>query len=77
MTKEKRSLFMRFILGFVILVGLDQWTKGLAVAHLKENSPFELIPEYLSFIILKTEGQLFGMLQEKQLFFFSLSQWLF
>ena len=44
MTKEKRSLFMRFILGFVILVGLDQWTKGLAVAHLKGNSPFELIP---------------------------------
>ena len=39
MTKEKRSLFMRFILGFVILVGLDQWTKGLAVAHLKENTP--------------------------------------
>ena len=29
MTKEKRSLFVRFLIGFVILVGLDQWTKGL------------------------------------------------
>ena len=24
MTKEKRSLFVRFLIGFVILVGLDQ-----------------------------------------------------
>ena len=35
MTKEKRSLFVRFLIGFVILVGLDQWTKGLASAYLK------------------------------------------
>ena len=43
MTKEKRSLFMRFILGFVILVGLDQWTKGLAVAHLKEKDELDVL----------------------------------
>ena len=40
MTKEKRSLFMRFILGFVILVGLDQWTKGLAGCSFKRKFPF-------------------------------------
>ena len=43
MTKEKRSLFVRFLIGFVILVGLDQWTKGLASAYLKGNSPLVLI----------------------------------
>ena len=32
MTKEKRSLFVRFLIGFVILVGLDQWTKGLGTS---------------------------------------------
>ncbi len=37
--KRKTFSFMRFILGFVILVGLDQWTKGLAVAHLKREFP--------------------------------------
>ena len=51
MTKEKRSLFVRFLIGFVILVGLDQWTKGLASAYLKGNSPLV----YLNFIIQKTE----------------------
>lgn len=70
MTKEKRSLFMRFILGFVILVGLDQWTKGLAVAHLKGNSPFELIPGVFELYYSENRGAAFGMLQEKQLFFF-------
>ena len=37
--RKNVTLLLRFILGFVILVGLDQWTKGLAVAHLKENFP--------------------------------------
>ena len=60
MTKEKRSLFMRFILGFVILVGLDQWTKGLAVAHLKENSPFELIPGVFELYYSENRGAAFG-----------------
>ena len=35
MSRQKRSLLVSFLIGFLILVGLDQWTKGLAVAHLK------------------------------------------
>ena len=76
MTKEKRSLFMRFILGFVILVGLDQWTKGLAVAHLKENSPFELIPGVFELYYSENEGQLLECFRKNSCSF-SLSQWLF
>ena len=34
MTKQKKSILISFMIGFVILVGLDQWTKGLVVAHL-------------------------------------------
>ena len=26
--KQKRSFLTSFLIGFVILVGLDQWTKG-------------------------------------------------
>ena len=55
MTKEKRSLFVRFLIGFVILVGLDQWTKGLASAYLKGNSLWYSSGVYLNFIIQKTE----------------------
>ena len=31
MTKQKQSLIASFLIGFAILVGLDQWTKGLVV----------------------------------------------
>ena len=37
MTKEKRSLFMRFILGFVILVGLDQWNQRTGGCSFKKE----------------------------------------
>lgn len=36
MDQRKRSLITSFLIGFVILVGLDQWTKGLVVKYLKE-----------------------------------------
>ena len=35
MTKQKQSLIASFLIGFAILVGLDQWTKGLVVQSLK------------------------------------------
>ena len=70
MNKEKRSLFVRFLIGFVILVGLDQWTKGLASAYLKGNSPLVLIRGVFELYYSENRGAAFGMLQEKQLFFF-------
>ena len=70
MTKEKRSLFVRFLIGFVILVGLDQWTKELASAYLKGNSPLVLIRGVFELYYSENRGAAFGMLQEKQLFFF-------
>ena len=70
MTKEKRSLFVRFLIGFVILVGLDQWTKGLASAYLKGHSPLVLIRGVFELYYSENRGAAFGMLQEKQLFFF-------
>ena len=70
MTKENRSLFVRFLIGFVILVGLDQWTKGLASAYLKGSSPLVLIRGVFELYYSENRGAAFGMLQEKQLFFF-------
>ena len=40
MTKQKKSMLASFVIGFIILVGLDQWTKGLVVAHLKGSKPY-------------------------------------
>lgn len=38
MTKQKQSLIISFLIGFAILAGLDQWTKGLAVQSLRGRS---------------------------------------
>ena len=42
MTKQKQSLIISFLIGFVILVGLDQWTKGLVVqSSISPKIPFQ------------------------------------
>ena len=43
MSRQKRSLLVSFLIGFLILVGLDQWTKGLAVRFLKDQEPVAVI----------------------------------
>lgn len=68
--KEKRSFFVSFFIGFVILVGLDRWTKGLAVKYLMGKSPVPVWDGVFEFHYLKNEGAAFGMLQGRQLFFF-------
>ena len=70
MTKQKRSMIYSFIIGVVILVGLDQWTKGLAVAHLKNKEPAVVWKGVFEFCYSENRGAAFGMMQEKQLFFF-------
>ena len=44
MTKQKKSMLASFVIGFIILVGLDQWTKGLVVAHLMQAGPSDAQP---------------------------------
>lgn len=70
MTKQKRSMIFSFLIGFIILVGLDQWTKGLAVAHLKGQAPAVVWKGVFEFYYSENRGAAFGMMQEKQLFFF-------
>lgn len=70
MTKQKKSILISFMIGFVILVGLDQWTKGLVVAHLKVHTPFVVWDGVFEFYYSENRGAAFGMMQEKQLFFF-------
>ena len=70
MTKQKKSMLASFVIGFIILVGLDQWTKGLVVAHLKGNGPYVIWDGVFEFLYSENRGAAFGMMQEKQLFFF-------
>lgn len=70
MTKQKKSMLASFVIGFIILVGLDQWTKGLVVAHLKGSKPYVIWDGVFEFFYSENRGAAFGMMQEKQLFFF-------
>lgn len=55
---------------FIILtVLLDQWTKMLAVVHLKAQQPFVLIPGIFELRYLENRGAAFGMFQNKQIVF--------
>ena len=68
--KQKRSFFTSFLIGFVILVGLDQWTKGLAVKHLMHQPPFVIWDGVFELLYSENRGSAFGMMQGKQFFFF-------
>ena len=67
--KQKRSFLTSFLIGFVILVGLDQWTKGMAVKHLMNQKPFVLWDGVFELLYSENRGAAFGMLQGKQWFF--------
>ena len=57
-------------LGIVILVLLDQYTKLLAIAHLKEQSAFVLWNNVFELHYLENRGAAFGILQNQRVFFY-------
>ena len=61
------------VLFAVILIAADQWTKHLAVLHLKGAEPRILIDGMLEFRYLENRGAAFSMLEGKQVFFYVLT----
>lgn len=57
------------LLGIVLLAGLDQYTKYLAVIHLKDKPAYILINGVLELNYLENKGAAFGMLQNQKVFF--------
>lgn len=66
---NKTTRFLGFFVGMAAAVGLDQWTKSLAVTNLMNQPPVELIPGVFEFLYSENRGAAFGMLQGKQIFF--------
>lgn len=52
-----------------VLIFLDQFTKRLAVLHLKGKDPINIIPGALKLQYLENNGAAFGVLQNQKLFF--------
>jgi signal peptidase II len=53
-----------------LLIWLDQWTKALAVRHLKDAPAIELIPGVFELAYVENRGAAFGVMQNQQIFFF-------
>ncbi|MEG7530349.1 MAG: signal peptidase II, partial [Hungatella sp.] len=68
--KEKTKQIIGFLIGLTIAIGLDQWTKRLAVSHLKGQEPQVIWNGVFEFFYSENRGAAFGMLQGKQTFFF-------
>lgn len=67
-SKNVKALFWACI-GFAAALLFDQYTKYLAVAHLKERKPFVLIDGVFSLTYLENRGAAFGLFQNKQYLF--------
>lgn len=74
---DKRPLFIKSsIISFlttIILIAFDQFTKHLAVLHLKDQSPIVLIKDVFQFQYLENNGAAFGMLEGKKVFFIAIT----
>lgn len=70
MKKSNRIvLLLQYLISVSLLTGLDQWTKYLAVHHLKEQEDIALIPNVLYLHYLENRGAAFGLFQNQFLFF--------
>ncbi len=66
--RGKWILFIDFLMMF-LLIGLDQYTKYLAVFHLKGQPAFPIIEGVFELNYLENRGAAFGMLQNQKVFF--------
>lgn len=69
-TQKKRYVYhIRALISIGILTVLDQITKYLAVAHLKDQPSFVLIPGVFQLEYLENRGAAFGLFQNQRIFF--------
>lgn len=69
MEKKKRILsFLELAVITAVLTGFDQWTKFLAVKHLKDQTDIALIPNVLYLHYLENRGAAFGIFQNQKVF---------
>lgn len=69
MNKKKGILLTLQLLFFILLVWLDQFTKRLAVVHLKDQDDLIIWKHVFQLHYLENHGAAFGMLKNQILFF--------
>lgn len=69
MSRKKKIILLLDLISIIALILLDQYTKHLAVIHLKDKAAFNIINGVLEFNYLENKGAAFGMLQNQKIFF--------
>lgn len=68
-TKHKRNFIIFDFIMILVLIIIDQYTKHLAVLHLKDKPAFSIIDGVFELQYLENRGAAFGMLQNQKNFF--------
>jgi len=58
-------MFITSIICIFALVGFDQWTKGLTITHLKQQSDIIILEGIFKLTYVENRGAAFGMLQNQ------------
>lgn len=72
-TKKKKLFIIIDFIMILILIGIDQFTKHLAVIHLKDKPAYPIIDGVFELNYLENRGAAFGMLQNQKGFFILIS----
>ena len=68
--------FLKYIIFFgvsLVLVSIDQYTKFLAKTKLYNQPPYVVIDDVIEFLYVENTGAAFGILKDRQSFFFVLT----
>jgi signal peptidase II len=65
---KKGTMLVLDVVLIGLLLWLDQWTKHLAVLHLKDQDALPLIDKVLELRYLENRGAAFGLLQDQKFF---------
>jgi signal peptidase II len=66
---KKLNVIIKTVIVIVALIGLDQWTKNLAVKYLANQTPIVLIDGVFELNYTTNKGAAFGILQNHQIMF--------
>ena len=69
MSKQKKLCLFLDLLGIVLLIAVDQFTKYQAVLKLKDKPAYIIWDGVLELNYLENKGAAFGMLQNQKIFF--------
>ena len=65
--------YIKALIALLVLIGFDQWTKYLAITHLKGTAGIAILDDIFHLQYLENHGVAFGMFQGKIWFFLPLT----